>query len=66
MTNLLSKYVPDVVVESDIGSELSYQLSEQYSKVFQSMFKELETRSAELGIQSYGISLTTLEEVFMK
>lgn len=66
MTELLSQYVPDVVIESDVGSELSYQLSEKYSNVFQKMFKELEEKSNEMGVQSYGISLTTLEEVFMK
>ena len=30
---------------------------------FPQLFKELEERSKELGVESYGISLTTLEEV---
>ncbi|KAG4071964.1 hypothetical protein HA402_006125 [Bradysia odoriphaga] len=66
VTNLLQRYIPDVVVGGDIGTELSYQLAEANSKVFHPMFKELEKRCEELGVDSYGISLTTLEEVFMK
>lgn len=45
---------------------MSYQLSEDFSSVFQTMLKELEQKSLELDILSYGVSLTTLEEVFMK
>lgn len=66
VTNLLQRYIPDVQVAGDIGTELSYQLAEANSKVFHPMFAELEERSDELGVDSYGISLTTMEEVFMK
>lgn len=66
VTNLLQRYIPNVQVDGDIGTELSYQLSEEHSKDFHIMFRELEDRSSELGIDSYGISLTTMEEVFMK
>lgn len=66
VTNLLRRYIPDVRVDGDIGTELSYQLAEANSKLFHPMFRELEDRSVELGVDSYGISLTTLEEVFMK
>ena len=30
------------------------------------LFSELDSRAAELGVASYGISVTTLEEVFLK
>lgn len=66
VTHLLQRYIPDVQVDADIGTELSYQLSDANSKMFHEIFKELEDRSEELGVDSYGISLTTLEEVFMK
>ena len=33
---------------------------------FPAMFDELDKGSAKLGIMSYGISITTLEEVFLK
>ncbi|KAK5642701.1 hypothetical protein RI129_008868 [Pyrocoelia pectoralis] len=66
VTNLLQKYMPQIQVDSCIGSELRYILSEEQSSIFEKMFADLETNSNCLGIQSYGISLTTLEEVFMK
>lgn len=58
--------MPDVKVECDVGTELSYQLSDKCSHMFNQIFSELESRSKELGVDSYGVSLTTLEEVFMK
>lgn len=66
ITALLKRYMPDVKVEYDVGTELSYQLSDKCSQIFNKIFSELENRSAELGVDSYGVSLTTLEEVFMK
>lgn len=66
ITNLLQKYIPDVAVENDVGTELSYLLSNASSDVFRDMFSELEERIDELRVESYGVSLTTMEEVFMK
>ncbi|XP_018330699.1 ATP-binding cassette sub-family A member 3 [Agrilus planipennis] len=66
VTRLFQKYIPDVIVESNVGSELTYLLDEQKSNVFEAMLEDLERNSNSLGIRSYGISLTTLEEVFMK
>lgn len=66
ITSLLKRYMPDVKVECDVGTELSYQLSDKCSHMFNQIFSELESRSKELGVDSYGVSLTTLEEVFMK
>ena len=33
---------------------------------FPQMFNEIDTKKQELGIETYGISITTLEEVFLK
>lgn len=65
VTKLIQKYVSDAKIENDIGTELSYQLPDDSSSQFQSMFKELETNITKFGIESFGVSLTTLEEVFM-
>ena len=35
-------------------------------KRFGQMFTEIDTNLSKLGIESYGISITTLEEVFLK
>ncbi|XP_039428799.1 phospholipid-transporting ATPase ABCA3-like [Culex pipiens pallens] len=66
LLDILRKYIPDVRIDTDIGSELSFVLKEDYIKLFQRMLEELETRMGECGITSYGISLTTMEEVFLK
>lgn len=66
VTSLLRNHIPNIKVESDIGTELSYLLDEQNVSVFQEMLRDLEEKSEQLDIESYGISLTTLEEVFLK
>lgn len=63
---MVSSIVFPFQVHSNIGSELTYLLSESRSSKFEPMLKDLEEHSERLGILSYGISLTTLEEVFMK
>ncbi|XP_063703387.1 phospholipid-transporting ATPase ABCA1-like [Culicoides brevitarsis] len=65
VTQLLQKYVTDIEVKTDIGSELSYQLYTKDSAIFKDMLKDLEENSEELKLNSYGISMATLEEVFM-
>lgn len=66
LCHILRSYIPDVRVETDIGSELSFVLRESYIGVFQKMLEELERRMTECSISSFGISLTTMEEVFLK
>ena len=66
LTSLMRKHVPDVAIESDIGTELSLRLHEQYRGKFQPALKELEQNVDQCGISSYGITLATLEEVFMR
>lgn len=53
-------------IESNAGTELTYLLPENYSPKFTHLLAELENNTEELGIRSFGISLTDLEEVFMK
>eukprot|EP01134_Creolimax_fragrantissima_P005049 CFRG5049T1 len=65
VTSMLSKHVA-IVLLNNIGAELSYQLPQKDMQNFVPMFKELESNLEELDIQSYGVSCTTLEEVFLK
>ncbi|XP_058456304.1 phospholipid-transporting ATPase ABCA3-like [Malaya genurostris] len=62
----LRKYIPDIDVDTDIGTELSFILNEEYTEHFQHMLKDLEENTEGLNIRNYGISLTTMEEVFLK
>jgi len=49
-----------------VGSEQSYRLPFEASSCFVSLFEQLETSKRELAVSSYGISVTTLEEVFIR
>ncbi|XP_019867946.2 phospholipid-transporting ATPase ABCA3-like [Aethina tumida] len=66
VTELLRKHIPNIEVHSNIGSELAYLLQEDQVSLFEDMLVELEENFSNLKINGYGISLTTLEEVFMK
>ncbi|XP_062542051.1 phospholipid-transporting ATPase ABCA3-like [Armigeres subalbatus] len=66
LCHILRTYIPDIRVETDIGSELSFVLHERYIGTFQKMLEELENRMKECDVASFGISLTTMEEVFLK
>ncbi|XP_062556229.1 phospholipid-transporting ATPase ABCA3-like [Armigeres subalbatus] len=66
LENLLKAYIPDIEYDTDIGTELSFVLNESYTPIFQHMLQDLEDNAHRLGIKNYGISLTTLEEVFLK
>lgn len=66
VTSLLRQYIPNLSPESDIGAELSYQLSDSYSSIFEKMFSALENHAERLKLSGYGISISSLEEVFMK
>ncbi|XP_055624100.1 phospholipid-transporting ATPase ABCA3-like isoform X2 [Toxorhynchites rutilus septentrionalis] len=66
LTNFLRKHIPDICVESDIGTELSYVLKHEYRQNYQSVLADLEEHSQKCEISSYGITLSTLEEIFMR
>jgi ATP-binding cassette subfamily A (ABC1) protein 3 len=66
LTNLLEKYIPGIQIETNIGSELTYVLKEEFINQFKDIFADLENQSEKLKISSFGVSLTTLEEVFLK
>ncbi|XP_058053877.1 phospholipid-transporting ATPase ABCA3-like [Anopheles bellator] len=66
LTELLGRFVPDVRLESDIGTELSFRLPEQHRGAFQPALEALERNVDRCGISSYGIALSTMEEVFMR
>jgi hypothetical protein len=52
-------------VTSDVGAELAVMLPSGGSGKFASLFKELDGAIKSAGFASYGISCTTLEEVFL-
>ncbi|NXX79042.1 ABCA1 protein, partial [Urocolius indicus] len=65
LSALIQKLVPGSRLVEDIGHELLFVLPYSGAKdgAFGELFRELDARLGELGISSYGISDTTLEEV---
>ena len=58
-------YVPSSKVLSNVGTELSFQLPIGESARFIAMFEQLDKLVEDKKIDSYGVSVTTLDEVFL-
>ncbi|CAH0482415.1 unnamed protein product [Peronospora belbahrii] len=58
--------VPTARLLSNVGSEIAFQLPLASSSKFASMFEDMDNNLQKLGLLSYGVSVTTLEEVFIK
>ncbi|XP_068941040.1 phospholipid-transporting ATPase ABCA3-like [Petaurus breviceps papuanus] len=66
ISQLIFRFVPNARMESNVGAELSFILPKENAVRFEELFTELETNQEKLGISSYGASVTTMEEVFLK
>lgn len=59
-------FIPNAVKASDVHAEIAFRLPLDSSSQFDSFFTDLDSRKGELKIRSYGVSVTTLEEVFIR
>jgi ATP-binding cassette subfamily A (ABC1) protein 3 len=66
VTSVIHSYVPLALLENNVSTELTYVLPRDSVGQFATMFAALERDKMALGITSFGASLTTLEEVFLK
>ena len=66
VTRIVQSHVPGARLESDVSAELSYVLPQESKGNFSTLFTELDRNRGTLGISSYGASVTTMEEVFIK
>uniref|UniRef100_A0A8B9LTC0 P-type phospholipid transporter n=1 Tax=Astyanax mexicanus TaxID=7994 RepID=A0A8B9LTC0_ASTMX len=68
ISNVIFKHVPSARLAEDLGHELTYVLPYEAAKdgAFVELFHEIDDRLIDLGISSYGIADTTLEEIFLK
>ncbi|KAL4490757.1 hypothetical protein ABPG72_021811 [Tetrahymena utriculariae] len=64
--NLVKKHINTAVILSDVSAEVVFQLQNEQAPKFPALFLELDNSFQKLSIQTYGISITTLEEVFLK
>uniref|UniRef100_K3WG92 ABC transporter domain-containing protein n=1 Tax=Globisporangium ultimum (strain ATCC 200006 / CBS 805.95 / DAOM BR144) TaxID=431595 RepID=K3WG92_GLOUD len=64
--SLIRQHVPKAKVDTDIGTELTFQLPFESSSSFPALFEEIESKQQDLGVLSFAISVTTLEEIFLR
>eukprot|EP01133_Synstelium_polycarpum_P012781 gene12781-14996_t len=66
VTRFVQSHIPEAVVLSDAGTELSLRLPTSAVDLFATFFRDLDTNKSSMGIGNYGISVTTMEEVFLR
>ncbi|XP_051513569.1 phospholipid-transporting ATPase ABCA1-like [Myxocyprinus asiaticus] len=68
ISSLILKHVPAARMVEDLGHEITYVLPYESAKdgAFVELFHDLNDRLTDLGISSYGVSDTSLEEIFLK
>uniref|UniRef100_A0A8D2INN2 P-type phospholipid transporter n=1 Tax=Varanus komodoensis TaxID=61221 RepID=A0A8D2INN2_VARKO len=68
LNELIHHHVPEAKLIESIGQELIYLLPSKNfrQRAYASLFRELEETLADMGLSSFGISDTPLEEVFLK
>ncbi|KAL3669965.1 hypothetical protein V7S43_005338 [Phytophthora oleae] len=64
--DFVSRYIPSSRVLSNVGTEIAFQLPLDSSSQFPAMFRKMDENLSKLQVLSYGISVTTMEEVFIK
>lgn len=62
----VSSFIPNATTASHAGTELSIRLPRESVAIFAELFEHVEQQKSALGILSFGIETTTLEEVFMR
>ena len=65
-TALVTSVVRDSSMTSNAPGQSIYRLPDQESKSFPRLFEQLETQKERLGIRNFGISVTTMEDVFIE
>jgi len=66
LTNLIQRHVLNATLKSSINNEISYNLPKEQASKFSGLFNELEVLKNELNIINIGISIATVEEIFLK
>jgi hypothetical protein len=66
VSKMVMFFCPEAKVLSTAGGEMSYRLPWSSVSQFPGLFAQLEERRHHMGIGGYGVSMTTLEEVFMR
>ena len=63
---VVRKHVQEAEVVTDIGAELSVRLPALAAPRFPNLFLEVDRKLPSLGMEYYGLSMVSLEEVFLR
>jgi hypothetical protein len=66
ITEFIRGYVGNVVLERESAAELVYGIKRGESKQIESLINALDQQKQTIGINSYGLSMTTIEDVFLR
>ena len=66
LTKIIKSHVPNAQMVTHAGAEISFVLPRDQCHVFEELFARLEEDQEKLGIDSFGVSVTSMEEVFLK
>ncbi|CAG9334832.1 unnamed protein product [Blepharisma stoltei] len=66
VTDFIRAYIPEASIMSDVHAEISFQIPNSSSSKFTEFFTALDQQLKSLQLRSYGVSVTTLEEVFLR
>ena len=62
---LIISHAPSSQVKLNTPSEINFNVPFDYGKNFPQMFEEIDKNLSKLGISSYGMTITSLEDVFL-
>ncbi|KAK8778548.1 hypothetical protein V5799_020111 [Amblyomma americanum] len=64
--DVVMAFAPSAELESNVGTEMALRIGRADQPAFKHLFSHLEENKEKLGIASFGVSVTTLEEVFLR
>ena len=62
----IQNQLPNSIVERQSTTEIVFGIRRNQSKMIPGLIRTLDAKSEEIGVDSYGLSMTTIEEVFLK
>jgi ABC-type multidrug transport system ATPase subunit len=66
ISDIIKMIIPSATLNSDINSEISFILPTEEAAKFSQLFETLEKSKDDLNIVNIGVSVTTIEDVFLR
>ncbi|XP_066132949.1 phospholipid-transporting ATPase ABCA3-like [Saccopteryx bilineata] len=66
ISKLIYYHIPSAILKKNFKNELAFILPKEDTHSFATLFADLKERQEELGIDNFGVSITTMDEVFFR